>query len=314
MRFRPVAACVLAATFAVLAAPALSLGATTTYVGGAGGSWYTASDWSGGTVPTLSDDVIIPNGEQVGLASGLDAYCNTITLQGSAHVYIYDATLEVDGGGGGNIVSSIGTSASIQLFDDDSVLKLSGNQTISGAGYIFLTADDASIEISSGATATLSLAAVQGNGRINGSGTFKLDNGADVHASGILSFGANLSLDDTSTGNTWGANDVGSVLVFNHSATHLVGEIRCESSGTVEFNAQVTTTGPITCDEATLEFNADVTTTGTFTYDLGVLDVLHDVDFVYAEYDGLCANPGSGSGPYTLSGPVGSGSTVVTCP
>jgi hypothetical protein len=299
MRFRPFAAYALATN--LLLAAASHCAASTTYQGG---SWYSGSSWTGGTVPTLADDVIIPTGNSLTLTS--PAYANTLTVQGNSSITIIDTTLEVDGDG--NNPSSINSAAAIILDDDFSeplipilsVLKLSGTQTWIGAGRIKLDRLDTLIELSNGVTWTFGANSIYGYGEIDatagGTATLKLDNGADLIADfdgTTLELGNSLSLDDTSTNNVWMA-ETGGELVFNHSATHLVGTIINEQSGTLRFNADVTTTGLFT-------FNG-------ITGQEAVLIVADGVDYVYGSYssDDSCGNPGSGSGggPFTVSGPV----------
>src|SRR5262245_25143234 len=80
------------------------------------GSWYSGSSWSGGTVPTLADDVIIPTGYTIILNSSTGALANTLTLQGTSKIRIQNDSLEIDGGGGGNgSVTSINASDGVKL-------------------------------------------------------------------------------------------------------------------------------------------------------------------------------------------------------
>jgi hypothetical protein len=290
MRFRTVAAYMFAVSFlAVAARPCL---ASTTYQGG---SWFSGSSWSGGTVPTLADDVIIPTGNSITLSSG-SAQANTITVQGTSTITIQSASLTVDGGG--NNPSSINAAGAITLTHSSSTLFITATQTWTGAGSIELAHSEAAISISSGATWTVAFSEIFGEGEFLGAGTLKLSNNAIVEANlgGTLALASSLSLDDTA-GCTWSAES-GSALVFNHAATNLDGDIFCN-------------------DQASMTFNADVTTTGLFYFGNSpggadiptVINVADDVDFTYYDYFGSsCSNPGSGSGPWTISGP-----TTVSC-
>jgi hypothetical protein len=277
MRFRPFA--VLAATSALMAA-ASECGAATTYQGG---GWYSGSSWSGGTVPTLADDVIVPTSNTITLNSTTaNAQANTITLQGTAKIIIQNDSLEVDGGG--NNPSSINTDSAISLEHSSASLTLSGTQTWSGAGSVRLTHSTATISISSGVTWTVMFGFVYGRGSIIGSGTLKLDDDAFVMAlDGTLALGGSLSLDDTSSSNAWIADGGTSTLRFSNAATSLVGEVACLNGGI-------------------LDIDVNITTTGLFTWD-GLLDLASGVDFTYGTYSGDCTNPGSGSGPFTVDGP-----------
>lgn len=55
---------------------------TVTYTGPSGGAWETASNWSGGVVPTSTDDVVIDTGVVVGINRGTTV--NSLTLGVSA--------------------------------------------------------------------------------------------------------------------------------------------------------------------------------------------------------------------------------------
>ena len=68
------ALCIVFAAFAANAA-------TLTYTGANGGSWDTASNWDGGAVPTIADDVII-NTKWVKSAGSISA--KSITVTGTA--------------------------------------------------------------------------------------------------------------------------------------------------------------------------------------------------------------------------------------
>jgi hypothetical protein len=276
MRFRCIPAFV--AAISLLLTALSDCFASTTYQGG---GWYAGSSWSGGTIPTLADDVIVPTGYTITLNSTTsNAQANTITLQGTARIVIADDSLEVDGGG--NNPSSINAANAISLQHSSALLTLSGTQTWAGAGSVQLANVGARISISSGVTWTVTFNTVHGFGSVIGSGTFKLDNNASLEAesSGTLTLASLLSLDDTSRGNAWMAN--GGTLEFDNDAPNLVGGVGCWNGGT-------------------LDFNDDVTTTGLFTW-AGVLDVADDVTFTYTSYSGECTNPGSGSGPFTVAG------------
>ena len=52
--------------------------ATLTYTGANGGDWDTASNWDGGAVPTIADDVVI-NAKWVKSAGSISAKSITIT-------------------------------------------------------------------------------------------------------------------------------------------------------------------------------------------------------------------------------------------
>jgi hypothetical protein len=280
MRFRPVAAYALAAS--LLFAASAHCVASTTYLGG---GWYSGANWSGGTVPTLADDVIIPTGFPTGviLNSATGAKANTITIQGNSRLFIRNDSLEVDGGG--NNPSSINAADGLTLDDNNAVLTLSGSQTWAGAGSVQMNDFGGLIEIASGARWIVQLNSVEGLGAIHsisGTATLKLENDAVVVADGgTLVLAQNLALDDSSSSNAWIA--FAGTLQFNQAATNLVGEVACYAGGT-------------------LDFNADVTTTGLFTWALGVLSIF-GADFTYGSYSGECTNPGTGSGPFTIEGP-----------
>jgi hypothetical protein len=300
MRLRFVAAYTLAASL-VIAAGSHCSAATKTFVGGSFScgffcdDWNIASNWSPSGVPTLADDVIIPSFGCVTVCSA-DAYANTVTVQTGAQIEILNAALEVDGGG--NNPSSVNAQSGIILDHSQAKLRLTANQTWSGSGSITLSDTTAAIQLSSGVTWTVAFASVQGFGEIDsvsGTATLKLDNGADLIAdvsTATLELSSSLLLDDTSSNNLWKAD--GGKLRFLHAATNLVGLLTVVSGGT-------------------LRFNADVTTAGTFIFNGGFVEVAHDTVFTYTSFAGSCVNPGSGSSPYTISGPVGSGETLVEC-
>ena len=59
--------------------------ATNTYTGPAAGGWNTASNWSLGTVPTSTDDVVIPSGKTVVLNVS-SVYAKSITVSGEIEI------------------------------------------------------------------------------------------------------------------------------------------------------------------------------------------------------------------------------------
>lgn len=100
---------------------------TNTYTGSSGGTWSTATNWSTGTVPTLTDNVLVNNGKTVNLLSSNTAAM--VTLDGNnARLNILGASLNATG------LTMTGSSGSVPIYMDGGTLTLNN-----GAGSIATT-------------------------------------------------------------------------------------------------------------------------------------------------------------------------------
>ena len=104
--------------------------AAVTWVGGATGNWNVASNWSGGTIPTVTDDVTISSTTGdilVTVQSGQTAIFNTLTIGGDATYYATTTLI-------GNVNTTGAATGSITI-DSKGILQQENNteQTIDGA-------------------------------------------------------------------------------------------------------------------------------------------------------------------------------------
>lgn len=183
----------------------LSVSGTDTWSGGTSTAWSTATNWSCGSIPTASTDVLIPSGTsfspQVDITS---AICNNITINTGASLSFVAGSnvLEVKGNftKNGTLVATAGK------------LKLSGTgaQTVPGATY-------KDFELAGSGTKTA-------NGGINISGVLTLTNG-------FLQLGAN----DLTLGSAASVAGANAVLLnaapTSYIITNSTGQMRIQNIG-----------------------------------------------------------------------------------
>ena len=103
----------------------LGFGATKTYLGS--GNWNVAANWSGGTIPTGSDDVIISTGQTVTVTMNdvTNAFVNNLSIMGTGILTINDkkiltvyGNVTVDSGAQFNAGTGNNDSAIIKIYGD----------------------------------------------------------------------------------------------------------------------------------------------------------------------------------------------------
>ncbi|EMI17619.1 metallophosphoesterase, partial [Rhodopirellula maiorica SM1] len=146
--------------------------ATVTWTGGASGSWHTAGNWSTSTVPSISDNVLIPTGNQVNITGAV----NVNSIQGDGTVALTNwsshLTLANESEIGGLNISSGILEGAANVTVTDTFAWTAGR--IDGSGILY---------VASGATGTLSSTSekvldreMRNSGSLTWSdGTWKLD-------------------------------------------------------------------------------------------------------------------------------------------
>jgi hypothetical protein len=138
-----VALCLLAALFAGTPARAASCPAmtTTTYSGPAGGTWNSASNWSGAALPAAGDQVCIPPGKgTVDIPKGLVATAGLVSAASPVRVHA-GATLAIADATLGHVSTFDGLDVDGEIMGTTSAVRLDGG-TLSGDGTIDLPFQD----------------------------------------------------------------------------------------------------------------------------------------------------------------------------
>ena len=134
---------VLAIFTAILFMGGTAMGQTNTWIGPNNGFWNTGANWSGGTVPTATSDVVINT--NVNIRVNVSTTINTLTTSGTA-----TASLTADGGGRtitiDNTGSSIGLGTTLSLRGTTGagtqsmrIIYTTAGSTMSIAGTLILT-------------------------------------------------------------------------------------------------------------------------------------------------------------------------------
>jgi uncharacterized repeat protein (TIGR01451 family) len=259
-----------------LNATAVTCAGTKNWTGPAtGGKWETAANWSGGTLPTSSDDVCIPAGVTVQLTSGT----HTVNSLGSNGNLIFSAgSLTVVGGFNSDGAVTIGGTGTLTLNSTSTIsstLTITSG-TLSGTGGVIV----AGLITWSGGMMT-GAGTVDANGGININGTVtKTLNAARVlnnngvttwTNTGDISIGNNAVFNNLS-GATFDAqnNEVislaGGVATFNNSGTFK----KSVGTGTTTFNSGVAfhNTGTAEVLTGTLKLDGG-TSSGSFSVPAG---------------------------------------------
>ncbi len=118
---------VLTALVTVLAAPGAVQAATCSFQG-PGSDWNTAANWSCASVPTASDDVVIPMGANAVLDSGADGAAKSVALQTSANLAVSAGRTLAVGTGASSF-------AGFLAVNGQAVLRLGGATTWSSGGW-----------------------------------------------------------------------------------------------------------------------------------------------------------------------------------
>ncbi len=217
------------------------------FTGASGGNWGTASNWSGGAVPTAADDVTIPDGKDVTV--NVAAVCKTLTIAG----------------GGNNNAVTLGSNS----------LTVSGTLTINAPTTNNVVKQ---LNVQSGTLAcnSVSMAATTANSRdcrlvcttgtINVSGDIVMNGVAlrnQVRINGNATTGGTLNLGGAISGGDFLSNNSNSTLNFNGTtaqtmpinADYIYNKITINNIAGVTLGGAITTTN--TTDNITVQ-------TGTF--------------------------------------------------
>src|SRR5271166_4745571 len=243
---------------------------------GSNADWYTAADWTGGTIPAATDDAVIPSG--------------TLFLQsGDAGITVNSITLN--------------SSGVFEIFDPGQTQSVTGNVTLNGASL--LSVDGANIGHSGGSTLTiggaLTNSSTNGNGLDIGNtgitaadtvtvqGTGGLVNGStsQINIEGSASVQASLNVTDAAAGFGAAGVETGTVFLENDALlefasgqiTTIDGELFLDGT-----NARVADSGATTTNSAltglssnagtfTVESGSSVTTVGVGLTNTGVISV-----------------------------------------
>ena len=183
------------------------------------GAWETPGNWSRGTTPTNSDDVVIPGDIAVTISSA--AQCGSLTIGdgGAASTLSITGsnslTITTAGGGSGNLY--INPNNNIELYQ---INVNAGSLTVEGhvisGGYYGGT-----ISVSSGTVLFSSTSAMAWGEAVN----------VTISAAGNVTFNGDLSLDAVTSGFTSFSNTGGGTFTFNGSVTQSDANSTISNSG-----------------------------------------------------------------------------------
>ncbi|OYT12187.1 MAG: hypothetical protein B6I18_01455, partial [Bacteroidetes bacterium 4572_112] len=204
--------------------------------------WNTASNWSNGSVPTSSDNVIIPSApaNQPHVLNGGDAECNDLTIESGASL-TYDNGIN-SAGIYGDIINEgsfiVNASYLIDLYGTNNVIKGNGDFTLGkfepwGTGQVYTIENNINLHsftLYDNSTLNIGDYNLECSSNFNGNTNSTLNIG-----SGSLSVGGTVTLDGTFTPGTGtfyysGSN---SQSIINKTYYHLKIKI---SSGTRTLN------------------------------------------------------------------------------
>ena len=282
-----------------------------TWVGGASGSWSTASNWSKGTVPSSSDDVVINSGSSVTISTG--------TL--SIHSLTLGGTLELQSGTSLTLANASTVSGTLQV-DPGASLSLAAATSVSGTLLMEGTT------LQNTASLTVSGTFDWYDGKITGSGSTTIASGGALNiADGSISSPVGRVLDQPLTNSgtiTWTANrsttstangaitnqSAGLVSISRHTGGLAVAGTAptFSNNGTINFTdvgnsfafaLPLTNAGTLSVQAGTLASTAAITNSGTVTILGGA--TLSDTGAAYTQTGGTTTVTGTLSSNQTVS-------------
>ncbi|MFC5303075.1 beta strand repeat-containing protein, partial [Azospira restricta] len=283
---------------------------TNTWIGGAGGNWNTASNWSKGAVPTATDNVYIglPAGQTVNISSGavtvnsLTSECG-LTISGGATLNLngvskINGALNLTGGtlggtgavtvGGafnvsnGSMLTGSGTfiTQGTSLITHRLTLNGSkawinqGTATVSGSGDLYCYYSSGSLTNAAGATFNLSSSAGESFGFYAGSLAVNNAGTLNQTATGTHSISGNIAFNNTGT-----VNVIAGTLSINGSGTdsglyNIASGASCNFNGgtrTVSAGWNTAGAGTVAITGGTTNVSGTVTVSGNLTLAGGTL-------------------------------------------
>jgi hypothetical protein len=129
--------------------------ATLTWIGG-NGNWNQASNWSGGTIPSLSDDVIIGSGHEVDIPSNFWAFARSIEIGSGSDLLIkgnctvkHDATYGIEVRGTLKVYKNL-TIYGVGANKTGIRIQNSGNMIVEWAGLLTISDENKGVDIYGG--------------------------------------------------------------------------------------------------------------------------------------------------------------------
>ena len=171
------------------------------------GAWETPANWSRGSVPSNSDDVVIPGDIVVSINSA--AVCGSLTIgdAGAASTISITGsnslTITTAGGGNGNLYFNPNNNSELYQINVNAGSLTVEGQVVSG-GY-----NGGTISVSSGSVLFSSTATMTWGEAVN----------VTISAAGNVTFNGDLSLSAVTSGFTSFSNTGGGTLTFNGSVT-----------------------------------------------------------------------------------------------
>ncbi len=183
------------------------------------GTWETPANWSRGSVPSNSDDVVIPGDIVVTINSA--AVCGSLTIGdlGAASTISISGsnslTITTAGGGNGNLYFNPNNNTELYQINVNAGSLTVEGQVVSG-GY-----NGGTISVSSGSVLFSSTAALTWGEAVN----------VTISAAGNVTFNGDLSLSAVTSGFTSFSNTGGGTFTFNGSVTQSDANSTISNSG-----------------------------------------------------------------------------------
>jgi hypothetical protein len=241
-----------------------------------GNWWSDCSETMAGAVPSASENAEICANKTAEITDSA-AVARTVTVRLGGKIRVLPTTSNASltlGSGTADLTS--GLSGPIELNTNNAahvatLAFVSANHTLAvgptGGSFVRGFRDDAVIDIqTSGKALTIDTStSIRGRLVISGAGDFTNQGFVSANANGgTLTVAVGGTVSDTSTGdgNRWRVSATNGTLVFNATATGLVGNFLVESAGVLEIDHTVTTTGRLNQSQGTVQVNGSFTLGG----------------------------------------------------
>jgi len=256
----------IAALGVVMASPAAQAGVTEFDANGsASGNWSVSTNWTNG-LPGSDDRAVIQSGKTCSFDLS-SATVGTLQVDGTL-IILANKTLTIDGASinpthsddsevDGNLYLN-GSESCLTFTSIDQTMHGDNDGEIAGkANDARIKIDDVTLTNSITMSGQMSIERLSGSARFcNGStGVVRAGNPNASGSDEILSLASNLTVIDDSDRSTasWEVTDPDGILQFNEAATGLVGNFIVDNCGTLDVNADITTTGSLTQTAGTVD-------------------------------------------------------------
>ncbi len=258
-----------------------------------GGDWGTDANWVCGHVPTASDDVTIPDGKTVTIASGVSAVANTLTISGGANatsLTLSDASSSLTVTGAVSLDAPTATSVTHSLNVGAGTLDTGSLAITSGSGSTRISEVTISTgtinvagDVTFGGTSTTAKLTFTSNGTLNltgnfgGSGTFTAGTGTvNYYGSGAQTIW-NFTYNDLTVSNG-GTKTPNGPFIVNNTLTVDTGATLDVSTRTLTLPGGATLIVNGTLDFTDSAGKIQSGTTGTTTLTMGASGLIRTMD------------------------------------